>query len=60
MNCKLLIAGDSGVRQLADILGVNNIGIFGPTSETKNLVPRINHFRKIIRTTNCEGTYSNT
>ena len=36
MQCRLFIANDSGLRQLAVSLGIPSIGIFGPTSTEKN------------------------
>jgi ADP-heptose:LPS heptosyltransferase len=36
MQCRLFISNDSGLRQLAVALGIPSIGIFGPTSTSKN------------------------
>jgi len=37
-QCRLFIANDSGLRQLAVSLGVPSIGIFGPTGTEKNYI----------------------
>lgn len=59
LDSKFLLAGDSGIRHLADFLKVNNIGLFGPTSEEKVLMKNITHHRKVIRGLNCEAKYRN-
>ena len=58
-SSRFLISGDSGVRQLADFLEINNIGIFGPTSEIKNLIFPIKHKRIILRGKMCKGYFYN-
>ncbi len=58
-SSELLISGDSGVRQIADFIGTNNIAIFGPTSEVKNLCNPVNHKRFVLRALKCNGYFYN-
>ncbi|KGG02859.1 hypothetical protein EU99_1821 [Prochlorococcus marinus str. MIT 9321] len=58
-SSKFLIAGDSGIRQIADFLEINNIALFGPTSEVKNLIKPINHKRAVVRGLKCKGYFYN-
>ena len=58
-SSKFLIAGDSGIRQIADFLGLDNIALFGPTSEIKNLIKPISHKRSIVRGIKCKGYFYN-
>tara|TARA_Y100000589_G_C27135103_1_gene622206 strand:+ start:249 stop:1232 length:984 start_codon:yes stop_codon:yes gene_type:complete len=55
MSSKFLISGDSGIRQIADFIGLDNIALFGPTSEIKNLIKPIIHKRLITRGIKCKG-----
>ena len=58
-SSEILISGDSGVRQIADFIGLKNIVIFGPTSEVKNLCAPINHKRFVLRALKCKGYFYN-
>ncbi len=41
--CSLFLSNDSGLRHIAVALGVSTIGIFGPTSLSKNFLGAENH-----------------